>query len=1367
MSGRKGRRSRSTGAHARQQEVLRLGAQLLFPTREMGDSIHPLLAQRDLIVQAAARLLEGQASMWLADELFLLTTSPDVPAAQGELQLPAPAPSLPASPLMLCAHQSQQPCFAGPDGPEPLSPEAGEECGDCQILQVALPIVAEDPETRRPTVLGILQVERENPPGFDSGDLEILDGIGVQVGLALQSARQMAVERWRLQQLSLVRQVSARVANVRDLDELATQITRLILTTFNYYYVAIFTLEPGQDMLQLRRAAGPEERTGGTPAARPAPNIRVGQGLVGWVAQSGEEVIANDVTREPRYRYFDALPETRSEAAFPLTVEDRVLGVLDVQSDQVDDFHETDILVLRSLAGNIAQAVEGARLYTALSRRAEQIQAVYDVSNAITSILEEEALLTEVVHLIQRHFGYPYVHIFSVHHGRRKIFYEAGTGPRSQFFKDQQFAHDLDDPHGIIPWVARTGEMVVANDVEREPRYRPSSLPPENTRSELAVPLIFMGEVLGVLDVQSDRLNAFGEDDRFLFEALADNIAGAMRNAALYRSESWRREVAEGMHEIAGLLSADADLEQVLHAILEKLYNVLPCDVAAIWLLDEELSPEDLEIGGGESAFPVESSLRLAAYIGADLTGLGLEQGQSLEEVLPVLGLEAESAAEEILASWFLEALQSDRPVIRTGSAGFDPIGHALQFPSNYSAIAAPLRVSDQHLGVLVLAHRTSGRFGAEARLMTATFASYAAVAIENTRLYEAAHEQAWVSTVLLQVSEATQSLTNLAELLATVVRITPMLVGVKGCALYMLDEDGVFVPAAAYGFEPEQQIEVERWRFAPGDIPAFDRLVEEKAPIVLHSTEDDPLLASILQGSDPEQPGIAEWLVLAPLLARGEVLGAMLVGYSTGANDNIEELFEERLSILQGIAHQTATAVENIRLFKSQQEEAYVSVALLQVAQAVVSSSDLQETLGSIVRITPILVGVKRSLIFLWDPDYQVFRLAEGYGVSRTAEGEQFTPEEFPLLEAVRRWDSLVALPLPESSADVPDAWAQLPVPELDEIDELLERENCLLLAFPLSIKGNVLGALLVEEPEPLVQDVLTGSGGLRRLREKRLEITTGISQQAAMAIQNDLLQREMVERERLEREFQLAREIQRTFLPSEIPDLPGWDMAVRWRTAREVGGDFYDFFELPGGRLGLVIADVADKGMPAALFMTLVRTLVRAAVQETDSPGAVLERVNDILLPDARQGMFVTIVYAVLSLETGELRYANAGHNPPLIKRREDGPVELLHRGGMALGVMENTVIEERQIVLEPGDLLVLYTDGLTEAFAEDGRMFGLEGLQQAIEDANGPNGGDDGDSTTVLDAVERALSEFVGNHPRADDLTLLALRRLPERK
>ena len=223
-------------------------------------------------------------------------------------------------------------------------------------------------------------------------------------------------------------------------------------------------------------------------------------------------------------------------------------------------------------------------------------------------------------------------------------------------------------------------------------------------------------------------------------------------------------------------------------------------------------------------------------------------------------------------------------------------------------------------------------------------------------------------------------------------------------------------------------------------------------------------------------------------------------------------------------------------------------------------------------------------------------------------------------------------------ASDQVPEDWTYLAAPEADKVNEYLENAPCLLIAFPLSVKGKVLGVFLVEEPEPAPGEGFSASNANRRLRGKRLEIITGISQQAALAIQNELLQHEMVEQERLEREMQLAREIQSAFLPQSVPDLPGWDLKVRWRTAREVGGDFYDYFELPGNRLGLVIADVADKGMPAALFMTLVRTLVRATVKEIDSPADVLERANDIIVPDAPSGMFVTIFYAVLDLDTGD---------------------------------------------------------------------------------------------------------------------------------
>jgi serine phosphatase RsbU (regulator of sigma subunit) len=300
------------------------------------------------------------------------------------------------------------------------------------------------------------------------------------------------------------------------------------------------------------------------------------------------------------------------------------------------------------------------------------------------------------------------------------------------------------------------------------------------------------------------------------------------------------------------------------------------------------------------------------------------------------------------------------------------------------------------------------------------------------------------------------------------------------------------------------------------------------------------------------------------------------------------------------------------------------------------------------------------------------------------------------------------------------------------------------LLIAVPLSIKGELFGVLLLEE-----------AGSARRFRERRLEIINGIAQQAALAIQSDRLQGEMVVRERLETEVQLAREIQRTFIPQSLPQLEGWELAGHWETARQVGGDFYDVIELPDHKLGLFIGDVADKGMPAALFMALTRTLVRAAVVETSSPAEALQRVNDLLIPDTSQGMFVTAAYARLDLESGELTYANAGHNAPLWIRR-NGQIERLTRTGIALGIIESERITERSIRLGAGDSILMYTDGITEAFSPSGDMFGESRLIEVILSDTGR------DASPMLNSVLSEVKGFMDSLPLSDDMTMLVVKR-----
>ncbi len=247
---------------------------------------------------------------------------------------------------------------------------------------------------------------------------------------------------------------------------------------------------------------------------------------------------------------------------------------------------------------------------------------------------------------------------------------------------------------------------------------------------------------------------------------------------------------------------------------------------------------------------------------------------------------------------------------------------------------------------------------------------------------------------------------------------------------------------------------------------------------------------------------------------------------------------------------------------------------------------------------------------------------------------------------------------------------------------------------------------------------------------------------------------QEQIRERERIEQELRTARAIQQAFLPREVPAFPGWQLLPYYRPAREVGGDFYDFFVFKDGKLGLVIGDVTGKGIPAALVMATVHTMLRSTMQETISPAGVLARVNELLIAEIPEGMFVTCFYAVLDLASGHVRYANAGHEPPY--RHRPGSAAELWATGMPLGLMPDTCYEEYEADLAPGETLLFYSDGLVEAHAPDGEMLGFPRPETYLKNAGG--------EMALVDLLLERLNAFTGEGwEQEDDVTLLTLQRM----
>jgi len=281
------------------------------------------------------------------------------------------------------------------------------------------------------------------------------------------------------------------------------------------------------------------------------------------------------------------------------------------------------------------------------------------------------------------------------------------------------------------------------------------------------------------------------------------------------------------------------------------------------------------------------------------------------------------------------------------------------------------------------------------------------------------------------------------------------------------------------------------------------------------------------------------------------------------------------------------------------------------------------------------------------------------------------------------------------------------------------------------------------------------------RLLNEREMRFLCLMANQAAMAIEKARLHQEEIQRQRMEQELSLAQQIQLSLLPDFCPDVPGWEISVYYKPAHRVGGDFYDFFSLPGepGRIGMIIADVSGKGVSAALFMVHCRTMIRTSALRGDRPADTLIEANKLILRDNRSDLFVTVFYGILDTQSGLFAYANGGHCRPLWFEGASGKFRELGARGIILGNLENIKLEERAIELTPGDVLTFYTDGVTESRNIDGALFGKERLRSAV--AENP----DASAQQTLQEVVHTLNDFTEDAPQSDDFTLLVVKRIPD--
>lgn len=474
------------------------------------------------------------------------------------------------------------------------------------------------------------------------------------------------------------------------------------------------------------------------------------------------------------------------------------------------------------------------------------------------------------------------------------------------------------------------------------------------------------------------------------------------------------------------------------------------------------------------------------------------------------------------------------------------------------------------------------------------------------------------------------------------------------------------------------------------------------------------------------------------PLRSGDRVLGILNVAASRW-----EDFTPRNLTLLTNVGNQLGTALERARLFDALQEERInEQAALLDLSQQLLSRRDLDDLLTFIVEEVRGQLKADACAVLLTgsDPDYLNFRAAAGWLVDPVAGGYRAPANESTGSGRVLR--NQQALLIEDLEKQDPPLWTS----------EWLDGEGFRAAAIvPLVADGQSIGTLIID------------SRTTRRFTEGEVRFLRLMANQVALALEKARLHREELQRERLEEELTVARQIQMSMLPSTPPQVPGWQFATHFEAAHQVGGDFYDFLTLPGepGRWGIVIADVSDKGVPAAIFMALSRTTIRNIALRGRAPAEVLSWANRYIQEDSKSDMFLSAFYAELNVNTGQLIYANAGHNPPLLWRAAEERFYPLAASCPLLGVLEEIEVNVTTLYLAPGDVLILYTDGISEALNPTFDEFGVSRLMATVQEMLEYSPAVSADD--IRTAIATNVQEFAGEAVQYDDVTLVIIKRV----
>lgn len=568
---------------------------------------------------------------------------------------------------------------------------------------------------------------------------------------------------------------------------------------------------------------------------------------------------------------------------------------------------------------------------------------------------------------------------------------------------------------------------------------------------------------------------------------------------------------------------------------------------------------------------------------------------------------------------------------------------------------------------------------------------------------------------LLLEAARTFNSTLEYEELVERVLRLVSAAAGSKAALLFRVDHQRTDMKIRYMDCTGDCKVRVFHRELGQGVI---DWVARYREPVIVNKAGDDPRVdqeVGRLVGTEIRS------LISVPLIGKGQMIGVIeAINKIDGEFDNSD------LDVVIGLANQIAVAVDNAALYRAVKREALEKQLLYEIGNKLSGSLSLDEVMREIVDSLRQAVAFEAAGIHLIDPETNDIEPVYSVGYEETTD------------QRVKCGQGLIGAVL--------ESGEPLIVPDVGSDKRYISARPSTNseIVVPIMLEDSAIGVINLESDE------------LNAFNRHTRSLMAAFASQAAITIERARLHEKLIASQKLDEQLNIAREIQESFLPPRSPNITGYDVSGVNIPSFQVGGDYYDFISIIDSQTGIAIADVSGKGIPAALLMASYRASLIAEIRNNYSIRTICHKANSLMYESVRPGSFVSGVYGVLDSKNHVFTFANCGHNLPILLRN-DGSVEYLREGGPLLGVTPDAEYEERPVYLNAGEVVLLYTDGVTEVFDSEGTEFGLDRLIEILWNYK------DSTAIEIQDVVYNTVKQFASPRHVFDDLTMVVIKRL----